>query len=111
MLLNGFHSLLGEVKDDDKLVDSVIADIFCSEFDNPKNRVYTQPTLKKIIRLKKSANEIKADKILNFKVTSKPYATILKKTFISLCGKRMQFVMARAEWKVSRVYSHYSFAA
>ena len=50
MLLDGFHSPLGEVKDDDKFVHSVIVDIFYSEADNPKHRVYTQPSLKNICK-------------------------------------------------------------
>ena len=49
------------------------------------------------------------NKSKSYKFTAKSHTTLFPKNFIPLCLEGLRFFMKRCDWKVTKIYTHFTF--
>ena len=117
-----FHILLETVDLDDSIGHLFIVDIFFDEKNATKKQLLYNEIFPPIIEKQKTldANERFAyqllelydenkDKPKSYRCTAKSHATLFPKNFISLCLEDLRFLIKRCGWKVTKIYTHFTF--
>ena len=118
-----FNLLLEKVSLDDKIGHLFVVDI---EFDfknaSPRQLIYNEifpPIIEKkkimdanersLFQLLELFSKNEQDKPRSYVCTAKSHATLLPKTCIPLYIEDLRFLIKRAGWKVTKLYSHFTF--
>ena len=117
-----FQQLLKSPTLEDKIGHIFTVDIELSDI-NPKTSLFNEiyPTIfeknKKISPHLRSCSQIMSraqkkkgkEKISSLPFNSKTHATLNKKIFVNLYAEDLYFLTARAGWKVTKIYNHFTF--